>query len=67
MSHRKLPTDPIAERRIQYAKLEQSGEAQAALWEALEKLASQGTDLGPKSAVVLEKRAAIKARVPKKK
>ncbi len=65
MSKRKISRDPTLERRTQYMELEDSGESQAALWQALEALASQGMDLGPKVGAILGKRSLIKGSVPK--
>lgn len=52
------PTKPT--RRQEYTKLEMSGEAQEAIWEALEHLAGQGFNLGPKFVAVSARRARIK-------
>lgn len=65
MSHRVLTRDAGESRRQAYRELETSGKAQEALWEALETLASQGIDLGPKAAEVLSERAQIKRSMPK--
>lgn len=65
MSKRTILRDPQVERRHQYNKLEISGEAQAALWEALELLHTRGLDIGPKARKVLKKRSDVKKRTPK--
>ena len=56
---------PVLERKLEYQKLETSGEAQAALWEALNILWADGVDLGPKASKILDKRSDIKKRIPK--
>ncbi|WP_020209048.1 hypothetical protein [Gilvimarinus chinensis] len=59
----KLPQhDPVKERsrKESYEKLEADGEMQEAIWEALERVAEQGIDLGQKFAAVSQKRARIK-------
>ena len=65
MSKRKINRDPALERKTQYKELENAGEAQAALWQALEMLSNQGINIGPKADVVINKRALIKSQVPK--
>ena len=65
MSKRTLYKDPTLQRKTQYRALETSGEAQAALWEALSTMAENGFVFGPKATAILAKRAAIKQGCPK--
>lgn len=65
MTKRHIEKNPSTTRRIEYRKLEETGEAQAALWQALELLTDQGISLGDKAAVILDKRQKIKGRIPK--
>ena len=64
MSSRKIKRIPLEERRKEYVKLE-NGEAQEALWEALDALRAQGIFIGGKAQAVLNKRAAIKTKFSK--
>jgi len=65
MSKRLITRDPVKERSRKYIELENSGEAQAALWEALSTLAEGGFVFGPKVTNILAKRSAIKQECPK--
>lgn len=65
MSKRYMNRDSSQERRKKYKELEVEGEAQAALWQALETLANQGINVGPKADAVLAKRSKIKSEAPK--
>jgi hypothetical protein len=65
MSKRSIFRNVTDSRRKAYSALETSGESQQALWQALQALTEQGIDLGPKAAIIIEKRANIKKRAPK--
>lgn len=65
MTKRTIIRDPIKERKKAYTELENSGEAQKALWDALELLTANGVDIGPKACKLLDIRSDIKKRIPK--
>lgn len=65
MSHRTIKVDPLRERQKGYAGLESSGEAQRALWKAVEYLKENGIDIGPDAEAVLAQRDVIKKNAPK--
>ena len=65
MSKRTIIRDPSEARENCYKKLESTGEAQEALWEALGSLSKQGFKLGIKAEAILVKRAQIKRNCPK--
>ena len=65
MSSRAITRDPVEGRRTAYEKLESSGEAQKALWDALSRLEAEGVAIGTKASNVLAKRQKIKASHPK--
>ena len=65
MSRRTINFDPAEARRDEYVKLEDTGEMQAALWDALEHLKNQGVDIGVPAQAMLGKRQKIKDKFPK--
>jgi hypothetical protein len=65
MSRRQIQRDASVVRRERYRELETEGEAQAALWQAIEILQKQGIDVGEKARAVIAKRNAVKESVPK--
>ena len=65
MSKRVIERDVDESRRTEYTKLENAGEAQKAIWEALSVLNEQGFDIGTLAQAVLAKRGAIKEKVPR--
>lgn len=57
--------DPDESRRKAFKGLEESGDAQAAIWSVIEALQAQGIDIGAEGAALLETRKKIKERRPK--
>ena len=62
MSKRFIQVDPTEARKRQYRSMEDT--AMSAIWEALEKLADQGIDIGPKAAAIIATRKLIRAKAP---
>lgn len=63
MSHRNLNRDATQERKRAYREMEESGEMQEAIFEALEHLADAGHDLGQKFDATRKKRQRLKRRL----
>jgi hypothetical protein len=65
MSKRFIARDVDESRRTEYRELENIGESQQAIWDALFVLSEQGFDIGTLAKAVLIKREAIKEKVPR--
>jgi cytochrome c556 len=56
---------PLKARKKMYEILEEKGEAQEAIWEALQILKATGLNIGSKADAVLANRDQIKLNIPK--